>query len=77
MRRQRKLPCSLICSRYAATAKHQRRRKREMEFKNIQKGIISLLKKDARLGKATMNDFEKYEFDRLGYIVIPDFLNDA
>ena len=23
-----------------------------------------------------MNDFEKYEFDRLGYIVIPDFLND-
>jgi len=23
-----------------------------------------------------MNDFEKYEFDRLGYIVIPDFLTD-
>ncbi len=24
-----------------------------------------------------MNDFEKYEFDRLGYIVIPSFLTDA
>ena len=24
-----------------------------------------------------MNDFEQYEFDRLGYIVIPDFLNQA